>query len=121
MGPKRAVALPDLQWVTAGGLPARVRPDRRGRAPGTGPAPPGRHPPAAPADLSSPYSRSVPIADRVAVRLRVNGEDMADKVAAPQKMVEGPRGDVGIPGPQQHCSHVGGGPLRRVPYARPSA
>src|SRR6266704_3623532 len=103
MGPQRAVALPDLQWVTAGGLPARVRPDRRGRAPGTGPAPPGRHPAAAPADLSSSYSRSVPIADRVAVRLRVNGEEMAVMVAPYKTLLEVLREDLGLTGTKHGC------------------
>src|SRR6266702_8209784 len=103
MGPQRAVALPDLQRVTAGGLPARVRPDRRGRAPGTGPAPPGRHPAAAPADLSSPYSRSVPIADRVAVRLRVNGEEIAVMVAPYKTLLEVLREDLGLTGTKHGC------------------
>src|SRR5437879_13644105 len=75
MGPQPAAALADLQWVAARGLAAGVRAHRHGRAAGAGPAAPGRHPAAAPAHLSS-YSRSVPIADRVAVRLRVNGEEM---------------------------------------------
>ncbi|TMD22411.1 MAG: (2Fe-2S)-binding protein [Chloroflexi bacterium] len=102
MGPQRAVALPDLQWVTARGLPARVRPDGRGRAAGTGPAPPGRHPAAAPSHLTS-YSRSVPIADRVAVRLRVNGEEMAVMVAPYKTLLEVLREDLGLTGTKHGC------------------
>src|SRR5207248_9107668 len=87
MGPQRAVALPDLQRIAARGLPAGVRPQRHGRAAGTGPPPPGPHPAAAPPHLSS-YSRSVPIADRVAVRLRVKGEEMGVRLAPYQTLLE---------------------------------
>src|SRR5213595_3904220 len=102
MGPQRAVALSDLQWITARGLPARVRQDRRGRAAGTGPAPPGRHPAAASSHLTS-YSKSVPIADRVAVRLRVNGEEMAVMVAPYKTLLEVLREDLGLTGTKHGC------------------
>src|SRR5256886_4145610 len=102
MGPQRAVALPDLQWGTARGLPARVRPDGRGRAAGTGPSPTGRHPAAAPSHLSS-YSRSVPIADRVAVRLRVNGEEMVVMVPPYKTLLEVLREDLGLTGTKHGC------------------
>src|SRR2546429_8196050 len=102
MGPQRAVALPDLQWVTARGLPARVRPDGRGPAAGTGPAPPGRHPAAAPSHLTT-YSRSVPIADRAAVRLRVNGEEMAGMAAPSKTLLEVRREALGVTVTKHGC------------------
>src|SRR5256884_4715683 len=102
MGPKREVPLPVLQRVAARGLPAGVRPHGHGRATGTGSAPPGRHPAAAPSHLSS-YSRSVPIADRVAVRLRVNGEEMAVMVAPYKTLLEVLREDLGLTGTKHGC------------------
>src|SRR5256886_15180644 len=102
MGPQRAVALPDLQRIAARGLPAGVRSHRHCRAAGTGPPPPGRHPAAAPPHLSS-YSRGVPIAGRVAVLLRVNGEEMAVMVAAYKTLLEVLREDLGLTGTKHGC------------------
>ncbi|TME89565.1 MAG: (2Fe-2S)-binding protein [Chloroflexi bacterium] len=102
MGPQPAAALPDLQWVAARGLAAGVRSHRHGRAAGAGPAPPGRHPAAAPPHLSS-YSRSVPIADRVAVRLRVNGEEMVVMVPPYKTLLEVLREDLGLTGTKHGC------------------
>src|SRR2546427_12795047 len=95
MGPQRAVALPDLQWVAAGSLPAGVRPHRHGRTARAGSTAQGRHPAAAPAHLTS-YSKGVPIADRVAVRLRVNGEEMAVMVPPHKTLPYGPGEDLGL-------------------------
>src|SRR2546425_6208316 len=102
MGPQRAVALPDLQSVAAGSLPAGVRPPRHGRTAGAGSAAPGRHPAAAPAPLTS-YSKGVPIADRVAVRLRVNGEEMAVMVPPYKTLLEVLREDLGLTGTKHGC------------------
>src|SRR3989441_10404213 len=102
MGPHRAVALPDLQSVAAGSLTAGVRPHCHGRTAGAGSAAPGRHPAAAPAHLSS-YSRSVPIADRVAVRLRVNGEEMVVMVPPYKTLLEVLREDLGLTGTKHGC------------------
>src|SRR6266446_3149076 len=102
MGPQPAAALPDLQWVAARGLAAGVRSHRHGRAAGAGPAAPGRHPAAAPAHLTS-YSKGVPIADRVAVRLRVNGEEMAVMVPPYKTLLEVLREDLGLTGTKHGC------------------
>src|SRR5256884_1547029 len=102
MGPKREVPLPVLQGIGARGLPAGVRPHRMGQASGPCPPPPGLHPAAAPPHLSS-YSRSVPIADRVAVRLRVNGEEMAVMVAPYKTLLEVLREDLGLTGTKHGC------------------
>src|SRR5256885_16151146 len=97
MGPQRAVALPDLQWVAAGSLPAGVRPHRHGRTARAGSTAQGRHPAAAPPHLTS-YSKAVPIADRVAVRLGVNREEMAVMAPPYKTWREVFRGDLGLTG-----------------------
>src|SRR5256712_3142355 len=102
MGPQRAVALPDLQWVAAGSLPAGVRPHRHGRTARAGSTAQGRDPAAAPAHLTS-YSKGVPIADRVAVRLRVNGEEMAVMVPPYKTLLEVLREDLGLTGTKHGC------------------